>query len=216
VRALILKDLRVLQPWWWLVVPGHVLFAAHGIVAPWVFFAVNAALAWAVTAILLVVDWLQEADRYVMSLPVSRKLVVRARYTEALGAAVGATILYTVYGRALFALATERLLRRWPDAPGWESATGLLGFFLAVWLVSVVYLPFPFGWGLGKGTWLFLAGALPLAAAGVVLVRGGALPGALAGLVGTPRGALGALAVAAVLGWLSVRLSTRLYDRRDL
>lgn len=217
MRALILRDLRVLQPWWWLIVPGHVLFAANGIVAPWGFFAVNAALAWAFTVILLVVDWLQEADRYVLSLPVSRRLVVEARYAGALGAAVGATILYAVYGRVLFALATDRLLQRWPDAPGWESAAGLLGFFLVVWLVSIAYLPFSFGWGLGKGTWLFLASVLPLVAAGAVLSRAlAATPEGLSGSLGSPPGALAALGGAVALGWLSIRVSARLYDRRDL
>jgi hypothetical protein len=217
VRALILKDLRVLKPWWWLIVPGHVLFASNGIVASQGFFAMNAALAWALMLILLIVEWTQEADRYVLSLPVSRRLVVEARYAEVLGVAVGGTILYAVYGRVLLALATERLLRRWPDAPGWESAEGLLGFFLVVWLVSVVYLPFAFGWGLGRGTWLFLVSILPLVAVGAILLRGETLPRMpVSGLLVSPSGALAALAGAGGLGWLSLRLSARLYDRRDL
>ena len=44
--ALVVKDLRVLRPWWWLILPGHVLFAANGIVSPEVFFGMNAGLAW--------------------------------------------------------------------------------------------------------------------------------------------------------------------------
>ncbi len=216
MRALILKDLRVLRPWWWLIVPGHVLFASNGIFAPRTFFAMNVALAWGLTLILLIVEWTQEADRYVMSLPVSRRLVVEARYAQALGTAMAGTVLYAAYGRGLFALATPRLLERWPDAPSWESAAGLLGFFLVVWLVSVAYLPFVFGWGLGRGSWLFLASVLPLVALASVLSRGGVAPGTLSGLVGTPAGTLAALALAAALGWLSARLSTRLYERRDL
>jgi hypothetical protein len=150
---------------------------------------------------------------------VSRENVVRARYGEVLGAAVGATILYALYGRVLFVFATERLLERWPGAPGWESAGGLLAFFLVVWLVSVAYLPFYFRSGLGKGTWLFLASAAPVIVGGAVLVRG--LSPAwtqidVAEALGTGATVIVALAPAAGLGWLSLRLSVRFYDRRDL
>ena len=42
MKALVLKDLRVLRPWWWLIVPGHMLFGANGIVAPQSFFTPKA------------------------------------------------------------------------------------------------------------------------------------------------------------------------------
>ena len=219
MRALVLKDLRVLRPWWWLIVPGHMLFGANGIFSPQAFFAVNVALAWAFTLILLIIEWTQDADRFLGSLPVSREDMVRARYAEVLGAAVGATILYAVYGRVLLVFATERLLERWPGAPGWASGEGLLAFFLTVWLVSVAYLPFYFRSGLGKGTWLFLASAAPVIVGGAVLVRWLSPAWTLidmAEALGTGVTVIVALAPAAGLGWLSLRLSVRLYDRRDL
>ncbi len=219
MRTLVLKDLRVLRPWWWLIVPGHVLLAANGIVAPQTFFAMNVALAWALTVILLIVDWTREADRFVTSLPVSRDDVVKARYVGALGVTVGGTVLYALYGRVLLVFATERLLERWRGAPGWESAEGLLAFFLVAWLVSVVYLPFYFRSGLGKGTWLFLASVVPVIVAGALTIRLLSPSRTLAGIaqaVGTPVTLIVGLVLAAVLGWLSLRLSVRFYDRRDL
>jgi hypothetical protein len=219
VSGLLLKDLRVLRPWWWLIVPGHLLFAANGIVSPELFFAMNVALAWAWTAILIIVDWTQDADRFVASLPVGREEVVKARYAGALGAAVLGTILYAVYGRVILSFATGRLRERWADAPGWESAAGLLGFFLTVWLVSVVSLPFYFRWGLAKGTWLFVATLAPAAVVVVWLHRQLPLPDAAASL-GTSAGpglaGFGSLILAAALGWVSLRLSARSYAARDL
>jgi hypothetical protein len=219
VRALVLKDLRVLRPWWWLIVPGHMLFAANGIVTPQTFFGTNVALTWAYTVLLLIIDWTQDADRFVTSLPASRYEIVKARYAGALGAAVAGSVLYALYVRLLLAFATDRLLRRWPGAPGWESAEGLLTFFLTVWLASVVYLPFYFRSGLGKGTRLFLASGAPVVVVGAVLVRRGWLPRTLSGaseVMGASLTMGAALAVAAALGWLSLRLSARFYDRRDL
>jgi hypothetical protein len=57
VRALLLKDLRLLRPYWWLIVPGHVLIGANGIVRPETFFAMNVVLACAYTFGLLLVEW---------------------------------------------------------------------------------------------------------------------------------------------------------------
>ena len=67
-------------------------------------------LALALTMALLIIEWQQDADRFVGSLPVSRGQAVRARYAWALGVALGATVLYAVYGSMLLALGTERLL----------------------------------------------------------------------------------------------------------
>jgi hypothetical protein len=219
MKALVLKDLRVLRPWWGLIVLGHLLFTANGIVTPSAFFVMNAALTWAFTVLLLIVDWSQEADRFLASLPVDRRDVVRARYVQALGAAAVGTLLYALYGRVWLAFATRRLLERWPDARGWESVEGLLAFFLVAWVVSVVYLPFHFRWGLGKGTWLFLASLALVIVVGAALLRWLSLPWTLASVskaLATPVTAIAALGGAAILGWLSLLASVRSYDRRDL
>ena len=219
MKALILKDLRVLRPYWWIIVPAHALFSANGIISPEVFFAMSVVLALALTMALLIIEWQQDADRFVSSLPVSRSQVVHARYAWALGVALCGTVLFALYGRVLLAFATPRLHERWPGTPGWESVEDLLGFFLVVWLVSVAYLPFYFRSGLGKGTWLFVACAAPAIVGGAVLSRWLSPSWTLtaaAEVTGTAVTVVGALVVAAVLGFLSLRLSLRFYDRRDL
>jgi hypothetical protein len=219
VTALLLKDLQVLRPGWWLIVLVCLLFGANGIVSPEMFFGMNVLLALALTGGLLVVEWKQDADRFVGSLPVSRKDVVRARYLWALGVAMAGTVVYPVYGGVLLGFGTERLLQRWPTPPAWESPEGLLAFFVTVWLVSVAYLPFYFRSGLGKGTGLFLASLVPVIVGGAALVRWlspSSTLTAAAEVMGTPLTVVGALALAAALGWLSLRLAVRFYDRRDL
>jgi hypothetical protein len=213
VTALLLKDLRLLRPWWWIIVLVHPLFAANGVLSPESFFAMNVVLALAVTVALLIVEWQQDADRFVGSLPVSRGQVVRARYVWALAVAAGATVLYAVYGTVLLSLATDRLLARWPDTPDWESGAGLVLFFATVWLVSVAYLPFYFRSGLGKGTWWFLVCTLPLAGLAALLMRWQPATSEM------PQGAASAaalLALSAGTGWLSLKVSARLYEGRDL
>jgi ABC-type Na+ efflux pump permease subunit len=195
------------------------LFAANGIVAPQAFFGMNVALACGYTVLLLLIDWKQDADRFVASLPVSREDVVKARYVGALGAAACGTVLYAVYGRVLLGFGGERLLRRWPDTPGWESAEGLLTFFLTVWLVSVAYLPFYFRWALAKGTGFFAGSVAVVTLCGTILAPRLSLPWTLTGFsegVGSAASVVVALAVAAALGWLSLRLALRSYDRRDI
>lgn len=217
MTRLVLKDLRVLRPWWWLIVPGHALFAANGIVSPELFLGMNAALVWTYSVVLIIVDWKQDGERFVATLPVSREDVVKARYAGALGAAAVGTVLYAAYGRLFLSIATERLRARWPDAPAWESTGGLLTFFLLAWLVSVVYLPFYFRWGLARGTWLFGASLAPLVVGAALVLRGRPLLHERAVWGGHPAATvLAGLLATAALGWLSLRLSVRSYDRRDL
>jgi hypothetical protein len=213
VTALLLKDLRLLRPWWWIIVPIHVLFAANGVLSPETFFAINVVLALALTVALLIVEWQQEADRFVASLPVSRGQVVRARYAWILGVALGGTVLYAVYGSVLLALGTDRILARWPGPPGWESVAGLVTFFATVWLVSVAYLPFYYRAGLGKGTWWFVVCALPLVGIAVPLMRS---PYGTPEMLETPGSVAAVLALSALAGWLSEKLSARFYEGRDL
>jgi hypothetical protein len=231
VTALLAKDLRLLRPWAWLIVPGHAVFAMNGAFSPEAFFWTNAALAAAVTVVLLTIEWRFEAERFVASLPVSRAEVVKARYASALAVALVATPLYGAYGHALNAIGRDRLLHIWSGhAPGWESWEGWLAFFLVVSLVSFAFLPFHFRLGLGRGSAVFAASSLTLALLASVASRsvGGEGPGALPGealRAGLSRLALAwgtgvtiaaALAATAAAGTLTCLLSVRSYERRDL
>jgi ABC-type Na+ efflux pump permease subunit len=231
VTALLSKDLRLLRPWVWLIVPGHALFAVNGILSPELFFWVNAVLAVAVTVILLTIEWRFDAERFVASLPVSRADVVKARHAGALAVALLATPLYGLYGHALTTIGRDRLQRIWRGhAPGWESWEGYLAFFLVATLASFAFLPFHFRLGLGRGSAVFGASALTLAGFGGLAARSldGDGPGALPGEVLREwlsrlstawdpwLTVAAALAATAGVGALSYRLSLRFYDRRDL
>lgn len=230
MKALVLKDLRLLRPYWWLIVPGHMLFGANGIVLPETFFAMNVALACAYTFGLLLVEWKQDAERFVGSLPVRRDEIVKARFAGALGAAALGTVLYTVYGHVLLGFGGERLRRRWPGEPGWESPEGLLVFFLAAFLLCAAFLPFYYRSGLARGTWLFVATFGTTLVTASLLVRGWAshvgasathpLPRRVLASVleslGTAPAIVLVLGAAAGLGWVSLVLSIRFFDGRDL
>jgi hypothetical protein len=234
VTALLAKDLRLLRPWAWLIVPGHAAFAVNGVFSPELLFWVNAVLAVAVTVVLLTIEWGFDAERFVASLPVSRAEVVRARYASVLAVALVATPLYGIYGHALTATAIgrDRLPRIWSGhTPGWESWEGCLAFFLVVTLASFTFLPFHFRLGLGRGCAAFAALALAVALPGGLAARplgggdgSGTLPGEAlrAGLSRLSAAwdpwltVAVALAATAAVGALSCRLSIRFYDQRDL
>lgn len=228
MRALLLRDLRLLRPWALLIVPGHVLFGANGIVHPETFFWMNVGLACAYTVALLLMEWKQDGERFAGSLPVSRAQLVHARYVGVVGAAVVGTLLYRLYGGVLLSFGSERLLRRWPAQPPWETSEGLLAFLLVVVGLGAVYLPFYYGAGLARGTWLFGGSAAAVLVAVGLLGRqwgGRLLPSAaslqegLAGLSQATSPALTqalVLAVASLLVWVSAGLAARIYERRDL
>jgi hypothetical protein len=189
------------------------------------------ALAWAYTVGLLLLEWKQDTERFVGSLPLRREEIVKARYAGALGAAALGTVLYAAYGHLLLAFGGERLLRRWPGTPGWASPEGLLGFFLAVFLLTVAFLPFYFRAGLSRGAWLLAASLAPFLIGSVLLVRwwvsGGGediTPGEFPArvltsvfeTVGVGPAIVLFLAASAALGWVSLRLSVRFFERRDL
>jgi hypothetical protein len=235
VTTLLARDLRLLAPWVWAIVPAHALFTANGIGSPELFFWMHAALALAITGVLLTIEWRLDAERFVASLPVTRKDVVRARHVGALGTAVVATMLYALYGRATTALAPDRLHRIWGyRARGWESWEGCLAFLLVLALLSFAFLPLHFRLGFGRALAVFTAVAGPLALLAFVpalLGRHGgsggagprppaeALRAALAGLsdsLGPWATTAAVLAAVAGLGALSLHLSVRAYERRDL
>jgi len=228
MRALIRKDLRLLAPYWWLILAGHVLFSANGVISPEFLFWIGVVLAAFYTVGLAIIDWRFEADRFVAALPVDRAQQVKARYVGALGAAALGTALYVAYGSVIVALFPARL--GWSDGAGpWNSAEGVAVFFLAVAALVLVLLPFLYGLGLVRGIWGFGFVALAVMAVTISLVSRNAATGtdapsgaavdALVALV-DERGAVvvWTLVVAALMSltWLSARLSIAGLRRREL
>jgi hypothetical protein len=239
MRHLLAKDLRLVAPHVWLIVPVHVLWCAQAFLVPDRYFwmSLSAACGWTVAQVMI--EWQVDADRLLGSLPVTRTTVVEARYVSALAALALGAVLYVAYGYALTAVATVRVIERWHGTPGWASFTAVTAFLIVGYLLTVGFLPFYFRFGLPLGAaWFSVAtavassGTLGLArlargaegvagAGGAAAIRpfGGAvftwLSSAATTWGGVPT-ALALVGLAAVVAMVSIGLSIRFYEERDL
>jgi hypothetical protein len=240
MRHLLAKDVRLVAPYLWLVVPVHALYSIQAFLSPELYFWMNlsAALAWTVSV--TAIEWHLDADHLVGSLPVTRAAIVAARYASAFGGLVIGAALFVLYGHLTMAVATARVAERWPGSPSWASADGVVAFLAVGYVLLVSFLPFFFRWGLPIGAALFSASAAVVLSAGTMLARAAsqAVPAAQVP-AGIPdalswseavRGWLLALSAsrgpwaaslivllgAAALGVTSLGLSIRAYEVRDL
>jgi hypothetical protein len=181
---LIYKDLRVGLPFLFVLVAMFVLGSVGAVRAP-VFFWVSLVFAATLMLGLSQMDWRHGVDRFVHSLPVSRNLVVYARYGTAL---LGGAVTLAIAGTAgvLRGLALDAAGLAWPRLISVDVA---LAWVLLFALIVALYLPCYFRWGHGKG---YIIGALAIAAGAVA---GGFLQEAVSrGNVATtlPKGLVGA------------------------
>jgi hypothetical protein len=139
------------------------------------FFFLAVALAGALATYVPVVEWFQEADPMLHSLPVGRSTVVVARYIIAVVAGGIAGIAWAATGQILLPiLASSR------TAPGmWMSLGGVLTFVIAAGLLFSFFFPLYFRLGMARGAAAFLGVSFLL----LVLGYG------TAGLVGGPAAA---------------------------
>lgn len=144
------------------------------------FFLVNVALAGTLAVYVPVIEWFQESDPMLHSLPLSRNTVVVMRYLVAVVAGAVAGLAWSTTGHLLFPILSSGSA----SPPMWTTLDGILTFFLAVGLLFALFLPLYFRLGMGRGALMFLLSSLALLAAGY---------GAL-GLTGVPAG-LGATPV---------------------
>ncbi len=238
MRHLLAKDVRLVAPYLWVIVPVHVLFCVQAFLVPGLDFWMNLAVALAWTAAIALVEWQSDTDRLLASLPAARATIVEARYASSLAAVAIGALLYIVYGHAVTAVATDRLMARWSGTtPAWTSADGVGAFLLLGYVLVVVFLPFYFRFGFPLGATLFSVSAAVAIAVGTALTRlggrgefaagtghAGLAPGdtvrewlsLLSARTGPELASLSVLAAATALGVLSVRLSIRFYRGRDL
>ena len=235
---LLAKDLRLVAPYLWLIVPAHVLFCVQAFLVPELDFWMNLAVALAWTAAIALVEWQSDTDRLLASLPAARTTIVEARYASSLAAVAIGALLYVVYGHAVMAVATDRLTARWSGTtPAWTSADGVAAFLLLGYVLVVAFLPFYFRFGFPRGATLFSVSAAVAIAVATALTRlggrgefaagpahAGFAPSetvrgwlsSLSAWLGPELASLSVLAAAAALGVLSVRLSIQFYKGRDL
>jgi hypothetical protein len=110
------------------------------------------ALAAALAVYVPVVEWYQEADPMLHSLPIHRDTVVVARYLVAVLAGTVAGVVWSAAGRILLPL-----LDAGRENPAlWMTLEGGLTFVVALGLMAAVFFPLYFRLGLGRGAVAFL------------------------------------------------------------
>ncbi len=149
----------------------YFLAALQAVAVDEVYFFLGIALTATLAVWVPVVEWYQEADPMLFSLPVRRDAVVFARYlaTVVYGGVGG--LVWSATGRVLLPV----LYSARENPPFWMSLEGGLAFFTAFGLLVVLFFPLFFRFGAGKGSLVFLVSSLGL------LVLGYATAGLAAG-----------------------------------
>jgi hypothetical protein len=184
-----------------------------------------------------ILEWQNEADRFVCSLPVDRATCVRARALWVLAASFGACGAWVAVGQAWRWTASGTAWQL-PATPMWTTAEGLLAFGVVTAVLAAIFLPCYFAAGIGKGSAIFgvLAAALLAAVSGVTALGGArstspvggagaavTLPavavthaiGRLCRGLGTPVALVLLAGCAATALFAAIRLATRCYERRE-
>lgn len=230
---LFLKDVRAGAIFLWAVVPLNVVAALQVSRSGGAFFWANVTCAAMILVAVSMLEWKNDADPFVHSLPVTRAMVVRGRYVTA--AAIG--LLSLLIAGAVGVLRAVGLSAQGMPWPRWVAGDVALAFLLAYAVVAAIYLPCHFRWGFGKGNvaaalvlaaGIIGAGTVAPASTGIVAsagaaasrggVPGGRIPEGVVMLVerfGLAAGGMIVLALAAVLLAVSAQIATRAHERQE-
>lgn len=225
---LCLKD-WIAGRWLWL---GLVLIFLLYVVQPGMaglFFPVfGAALVFGSLIVTFAIDDRSGVEALYGSLPLKRATVVRGRYALAgLLAAVGGAI---VFGTLPLLGALARSRHEEPALTFLRSVEGVVGFLFVIAPAVLIFLPLCFRYGFGRGSIRFVVvmGVLGVLAAAVALPfmpkGSGRNPlraaihalGLVRASLGTPLFIAAAVLVTACLTWISLALSLKAYERREL
>lgn len=117
-----------------------------------VYLLLGVALAATLAVYVPAVEWFQETDTMLYSLPVDRETVVVARYLVVVITGTLAGVVWNGAGRILLPiLAAGR-----EDPAIWMTLEGGLTFALAVGLMAALFFPLYFSFGMGRGAIAFL------------------------------------------------------------
>lgn len=217
MRHLLAKDVRLVAPHLWIIVPAHALWCLQASISPYLYLWMSLAAALGWTAAIVTIEWRTGADRVVASLPVTRAGIVQARYASALGGLALGAVLYLLYGHAVRVMASEAALSRLLGEAVWALDEGAVAFVAVGYALIIGFLPFYFRFNLPLGASLFTVSAGLMVSAAMALGGFAGFSWSLSGAssLGWPAW-LAALAVAVALGVFSTWLSVRFYESRDL
>ena len=224
VNSLLRKDLAVFVPRDRFLV-GLIYLLGHPTVLPneEAFFWLGIALAGTLVAYVPIMEWHQESDRMLSSLPVRRGTIVLSRYLSSI-VACGFRSDSVDLHRTLSGPDPESASGSGEAAPGiWTTFEGTLAFVLVAGLLVSLFLPLYFRFGLGRGAMVFFASCIGLFVLASI-PSGPVMPGN--GVVSWIREAVGSMGpgwvLFLVLGGLATMLavsgsvSTGVFRRRDL
>jgi hypothetical protein len=224
VAATLRKDLAVFVPRDRFLV-GLVYLLGHPTVLPnqEAFFWLGVGLAAALVVYIPVIEWYQESERMLSSLPIRRSALVLSRYFSSMLACGLSVVAWVCSGRLLSPLLVPLFSGVEPTRALWTTLEGVLALLVVVVTMTALFLPLYFRFGLGRGILLFFGLFLILQIGFALLTRsvspGKELAGALAvgiSSIGPGWVLFGILIGLGCLLAFSERLSVRFYRKRDL
>jgi hypothetical protein len=232
------KDLRTTRLLWAPMAFSFVFFLLMFMGNRWVYLAAGACLTFVAAATPAGIDDRYRTEPFLAALPGTRRSLVKGRYL--------AWGVFTAAGLGLFLISTALfhagLGWRSPRLVSLLSMKGASAFLIGALLAGWIFLPLQLRLGFWRGMWTFTAAGFVLSLIGLSALNrlapveaiSAQLTAALPGILGSMgRGLFAAAwlidnflskpsviaacaAVLIVLGFLSYRLSVRLYVKRDL
>ncbi len=208
MKGLLRKDLYMMKNTFGTLVAFMLVYAVIG------YFGTNASMLSAVLAIIIMMlpansisyDEFYHWDRYVLTMPVSRRMVVRSKYVLCL--------LLVVFAMLIGILFCLLLGESWADALLANSFVALLAL-----LMTMLSLPAMLKWGAQKGRMIMVllcgvAGGL-IAIVSISISYGGMTMGGIRDSALTGGVLLAALGVVTMIAAaISYRISCRLYEKK--
>lgn len=208
--SLVGKDLRATALYLCVKVPTLGLLVLGALVAGKAYLIVSSVTAAMFVIVAPALDWSVGAESFVHSLPVSRALVVRARYATSLVMG-GAWLMATAVVAVLFASTVETRVGTWPSWVAPETALTAVvyvGAFIAISMGCI------HRFGMVTGSVVTTLVHAVVAPFGVRYVG----PSALLGLqqaVGMAPAVAGVVLATGGIIWLSMTISIHSYERRE-
>jgi len=204
---------------------GLIYLLGHPMVLPnqEAFFWLGVGLAVALVVYVPAIEWHQESDRMLNSLPIRRSTAVFSRYLSSVLACGTAAVAWICTGCLLSPILSSLLTDSGAPVEAWTTFEGVLAFFVVTGSMTALFLPLYFRFGLGRAAVLFLSLFLALQA-GIAIGSGALLSGErLTEALGAWASSVGPgwvlLAVLVGLGCMlaaSERVSVLFFRRRDL
>ena len=230
---LCLKDYLAARWWWLLALVAYALYATFPLMQNLAFMIAGAALIMGCLGVAVFIEDFFKTEAYFSSLPLRRSTIVQARYLLAGLLTLGGGIIVFAYGGLVNSMTWLRAVKI--NLGAIMTFEGVMGYVLALAILVGLYFPFYFRFGLARGSLGFAITLLGLSlglAAVLALLNENPFKSAdflkdpgigIVWAIGQVKDELGpplfiatGLVLTVGVFWISLRLSTRFYEKRDL